>query len=112
STAFAPMTAPLDFRFAFHPSTVREPNLWQPLRYVDGTGTLVTPRFVGAHWQRVTPFALTSSAQQRSPNGPALYGSSEFVEQAEALLEISAGLTDEERVIALYWADGPRSELP
>lgn len=32
--------------------------------------------------------------------------------QAEALLELSAGLTDEEKVIALYWSDGPRSELP
>ena len=111
-TGFASVNAPMDIRFAFDPSTVSDPNRWQPLRYVDGTGTLVTPRFVGAQWQRVTPFALTSSAQQRSPNGPALYGSSEFVEQAEALLEISAGLTDEQKVIALYWADGPRSELP
>ena len=111
-TGFAPANGPMDIRFAFDPSTVSDPNRWQPLRYVDGTGTLVTPRFVGAQWQRVTPFALTSSAQERSPNGPALYGSGEFVDQAEALLEISAGLTDEQKVIALYWADGPRSELP
>jgi hypothetical protein len=28
------------------------------------------------------------------------------------LLELSAGLTDEQKMIAEYWADGPRSELP
>jgi hypothetical protein len=111
-TGFVPANAPMDIRFAFDASTVSDPNLWQPLRYVDGTGAVVAPRFVGAQWQRVSPFALTSSAQQRSPTGPARYGSSGFVEQAEALLEISAGLTDEQKVIALYWADGPRSELP
>ena len=33
---------------------------WQPLRYVDGSGELVTPGFVGAQWQHVTTFALTS----------------------------------------------------
>jgi hypothetical protein len=111
-TGFVPLNAPMDIRFPFDLSTVSHPNLWQPLRYVDASGALVTPRFVGAQWQRVTPFALTSSAQQRSPTGPALYGSSEFVAQAEALLELSASLTDEQKVIALYWADGPRSELP
>jgi len=28
------------------------------------------------------------------------------------LLELSAGLTDEQKMIAEYWADGPHSELP
>src|SRR5439155_59685 len=32
--------------------------------------------------------------------------------QAQALLDISGGLTDEQKMIAEYWADGPRSELP
>jgi hypothetical protein len=48
----------------------------------------------------------------RSSTGPARYGSSEYLEQAQALIDISAGLTDEQKVIAEYWADGPRSELP
>src|SRR5439155_17588048 len=71
-TGFAPVNSPMDIRFAFDPSTASDPNRWQPLRYVDGTGTLVTPRFVGAHCQRVTPFALTSRPPQRSPEGPPL----------------------------------------
>jgi hypothetical protein len=111
-TGFVPVNAPMDIRFPFDPSTVTDPNLWQPLRYVDGSGAVVTPPFVGAQWQRVTPFALTSSAEERSPTGAARYGSSEFTVQAEALVELSASLTDEQKMIAIYWADGPRSELP
>jgi len=103
---------PMDIRVAFDRATVHDPNLWQPLRYVDGTGTLVTQPFVGAQWQRVAPFALTSSAQLRSPTGPAKYGSHDYVVQADALLGLSAGLTDEHKMIAEYWADGPHSELP
>jgi hypothetical protein len=73
---------------------------------------LVTQLFVGAHWQRVVPFALASSVQFRSPTGPARAASPEFRSQAEALLRISATLTDEQKAIAEYWADGPKSELP
>jgi hypothetical protein len=102
----------MDIRAAFDQANVHDPNLWQPLRYVDGTGVLVTQAFVGAQWQHVDPFALTSSAQLRSSTGPARYGSSDYLEQAEALLELSAGLTDEHKMIAEYWADGPHSELP
>ena len=69
------------------------------------------PGFVGAQWQRVTTFAL-SPGSQRSPTGPAKYGSAEYLDQAQALLDLSAGLTDEQKMIAEYWADGPRSELP
>ena len=44
--------------------------------------------------------------------GPAAYGSSEFRDQAEELLTLSAELTDQQKMIAEYWADGPNSELP
>jgi hypothetical protein len=111
-TGYRPVNEPMDLTGAFDPATVRDPNLWQPLRYRDPAGQLVTPAFVGAQWQRVTPFALASSAEQRSSAGPAGYGSAQYVAQAEALLQLSAGLTDEQKMIAEYWADGPRSELP
>ena len=35
-----------------------------------------------------------------------------FVAQAQAVLDYSANLTDQQKVIAEYWADGPSSELP
>jgi len=103
---------PMDIRYPFEPSGVHDPNAWQPLRYVDKSGNLVTPGFVGAQWQNVAPFALHSAAQLRAPTGPARFGSIEYLAQARALLDFSAGLTDEQKMIAEYWADGPNSELP
>ncbi len=43
-------------------SLVVDPDHWQPLQYVDGTGILVTQPFLGAQWYRVIPFALKSGA--------------------------------------------------
>ena len=111
-TGFVPANDPMDMRLPFDPDAVHDPSAWQPLRYVDGLGTVVTPPFVGAHWQHVIPFAMASSGELRSSRGPARYGSRDYESQARALLDISAGLTDEQKVISEYWADGPRSELP
>lgn len=111
-TRYTAQNAPMDLRVPFDPSLVHDPNRWQPLRYVDATGTLVTQPFVGAQWQRVTPFALSSAAQLRPAVGPAAYGSDLYQSQANDLLLLSAGLTDEQKMIAEYWADGPHSELP
>jgi hypothetical protein len=110
-TGYAPANEAMDTRTGLDPSTVHDVNRWQPLTYVDGSGTLVTPAFVGAHWQRVRPFALVPG-QLRSPSGPARHGSPAFLAQAQELIDISASLTDEQKVIAEYWADGPHSELP
>jgi hypothetical protein len=112
-TGFVPRNDPMDLiSGAFDPGTVHDPNAWQPITYRDASGAVVTPGFVGAQWQHVTPFALTSSGMLRSANGPARYGSQPYLSQAEQLLALSAGLTDEQKVIAEYWADGPHSELP
>ncbi|TMJ92913.1 MAG: vanadium-dependent haloperoxidase [Actinobacteria bacterium] len=110
-TGYAPANDPMDIRLPLDPTTVHDPDSWQPLRYVDGSGNLVTPGFVGAQWQHVITFAI-SPGSLRSSSGPARFGSPEYVAQAQALLDLSAGLTDEQKMIAEYWADGPRSELP
>ena len=110
-TGYVAANEPMDIRVPFDPATVRDPSAWQPLRYVDGTGTLVTPGFVGAQWQHVTTFAVRPGSL-RSTAGPARFGSPEYVAQARELVEISAALTDEHKMIAEYWADGPGSELP
>jgi membrane-associated phospholipid phosphatase len=63
----------------------------------------------------VTPFAMTSDDEFRSfvgLFGPAQYGSSAFTQQARALITLSANLTDRQKMIAEYWANGPKSELP
>jgi hypothetical protein len=111
-TGYVPANDPMDVRVPFDPTTVHDPNFWQPLRYVDTSGNLVTQSFVGAQWQHVTAFGLSPSSGLRSPSGPANYGSADYLAQARALLELSAGLTDEDKVIAEYWADGPHSAQP
>src|SRR6202171_2758008 len=113
-TGYTSANDPMDLRpgAKFDPATIHDPDRWQPLRYVDATGAVVTQPFIGAQWQHVTPFALTNVAQLRSPTGPAGHGIPAYESQARALLAISAGLTDEQKMIAEYWADGPRSELP
>jgi hypothetical protein len=111
-TGYQPVNLPMDLTADFDAKTVRDPNRWQPLRYLNAAGSLVTPSFIGPHWGRVTPFALTSGSQLRSSVGPAQHGSELYLSQAQALLELSAGLTDEQKMVAEYWADGPNSELP
>jgi hypothetical protein len=110
-TGYVQANDPMDIRVPFDPATVHDPNAWQPLRYVDGGGTVVTPGFVGAQWQHVRTFAV-SPGSLRSSTGPAKYGSTEYRAQARALIDLSAALTEEQKMIAEYWADGPRSELP
>ena len=124
-TGFTPANDPLDLtgypscapgqqtRPGFDPSTIHDPNQWQPLTYRDAAHPNGwTPTFVGAHWNRVKPFALSSASLLRSPTGPARYGTDVYVSQAQDVIDLSAGLTDEQKMIAEYWADGPHSELP
>jgi len=95
-------------------STIKDPNRWQPLTYFNGTA-VITQVFVGAQWNKVTPFAMTSPDQFlpfASRFGPALYGSYEYTRQARELIDFTANLTDEQKMIAEYWANGPHSELP
>jgi hypothetical protein len=102
-----------------NPASVLDPNHWQPLTYDDGATApkphIVTQSFVGAQWYRVVPFALTSPDQFRpfvAQFGPALHGSETYLQQSRDLITISADLTDEQKMIAEYWANGPHTELP
>src|SRR5438309_6341934 len=101
-TGYQAANDPMDLRpgAKFDPSTVHNPDRLQPLRYVDATGAVVTQPFVGAQWQHVTPFALTEVAQLRSPTGPAKHGTQAYESQARELLVLSAGLTDEQKMVA------------
>ena len=119
----------------------KDPNRWQPLRVptgklVAGNGkpmvdpqneaSFVDQTFLTPHWGAVRPFALNSGDQFR-PTAPPRLGSDEpytdatgktetndqaFRDQTAQVLQISGDLTDKEKVIAEYWADGPRSETP
>jgi len=94
------------------PDRIVDPNLWQPLRVPDGHGGSVVQQYLAPHWGRVIPFALATGAQLRPDIALPTYPSEEYRRQAAQILEESANLTDERKVIAEYWADGPASELP
>jgi len=94
------------------PDHINDPNRWQPLRFSDGRGGTVTPAFIAPHWGRVVPFALTSGSQFRPPEVPNLYPFGGYRVQVEQILHYSARLTDTQKAIIGYWADGPNSELP
>lgn len=94
------------------PDVVTDPNRWQPLRFLNRAGTtLVEQACLGAHWNRVVPFALPSADHFRPPP-PALFPHGSYRQQAEELIRLSAALGDREKVIAEYWADGPMTVLP
>lgn len=94
------------------PFVVNNPNHWQPLQVSDGLGGFVIQKFIAPFWQNVTPFALTSSSQFRPATGGQPFGTPAFKQQVDEVLAYSANLTDTQKVIAEYWADGPKSELP
>jgi hypothetical protein len=94
------------------PDHINDPNRWQPLRFSDGHGGTVTPGFLAPHWGRVVPFALTSGSQFRPPEVPNLYPFGGYRVEVEQILHYSARLTDTQKAIAEYWADGPNTELP
>ncbi len=116
-------------------------NHWQPLRVPTGTvrdaqgRPVVDPlrpdsyrdqSFLTPHWGSVRPFAIPSAAALLPP-APPRHGSQEpyvdamgqrstsheaFLRQVTEVLEISGALDDRTKVIAEFWADGPRSETP
>lgn len=93
------------------PDQIIDPNRWQPLRVSNGHGGFVVQTYIGPFWGLVTPFALRSSSQFQPPP-PARYPSAHYRQQAIQILNYSANLTDRQKMIAEYFADGPSSELP
>ncbi|RYZ97689.1 MAG: phosphoesterase [Moraxellaceae bacterium] len=90
------------------PTQINDPNHWQPLI----VGGAVQP-FLGAQWFKVVPFALTSTDQYVPANAkPAMYGSQKYIDQAKEVIAYQASLTDYQKSVAEYWADGPNSEFP
>lgn len=98
----------------FFPTSVEEiehPDRWQPLTYLNDENRPATIPYIGPHWGIVTPFALTSGSQFR-PAEPQNINSQGFLDQAKHVIDIQANLTPKQKVMAEYWADGPKSEMP
>jgi hypothetical protein len=86
------------------PDQVNDKFRWQPLRVGANVQRFATPQ-----WGRVAPFALTAPGQFAVP-GPDLR--KDYKKGLKDVVKFSAKLTDTDKAIAEYWADGPATELP
>lgn len=88
-----------------------DPNRWQPLLEPlrDPNGTV--QQFLGAQWGLVTPFGLESGDQFRPP-APPEFGSEEYLRLHQEVVDFNANLTDEQKIIAEFWEDGPGTSFP
>ena len=104
-----------------------DPNQWQPLIFSNGQACLDAGAgteetcpgiqcFIAPHWERVTPFALTSSSQFDDvvtiPPPDYLKNSGRYQDDVNDMIQYSRSLTTQRKLIVEYWADGPSSELP
>eukprot|EP01133_Synstelium_polycarpum_P016775 gene16775-19948_t len=108
-TNYAPRNDP-------QPAAMRFPDNWQPLLVPNRNGPSTPQSFATPHWAMVKPFSLKNGADMRPSIGPPLYTKNntrdELVIQALELISYTVFITDEIKVIAEYWADGPQSVLP
>lgn len=96
------------------PDAINDPNHWQPLRVTSASYPPhpLLQQFSDAQWGNVTPFALTNVVALLPVPGPPRTPSPAYLDQARQILQYSADLTDEQKVIAEYWMDGPNNEQP
>ena len=111
TTGYAPVNPPMPVMIPARADVIAEPGRWQPLSYLNAADEMRTPGFIAPHWGQVKPFALASGSALR-PGAPQSVLSQGFLDQARHVLDVQAKLTPTQKVIAEYWADGPRSELP
>ena len=106
---------------------IADPNHWQPLIFSNGQACLDSGSgteetcpgiqvFIAPHWERVTPFALTSASQFDDlltiPAPDFLRNSGQYQNDVNDMIQFSRSLDTRRKLIVEYWADGPSSELP
>jgi PAP2 superfamily len=111
TSGYASANPTLNPLFASMPEHIPYPEKWQGLEYLTSDNRPASPKFIAPHWGSVTPFALASGSEFR-PHAPQSILSQGFIDQAKYVVEVQANLTPTQKVIAEYWADGPKSELP
>lgn len=93
------------------PDALTDPNHWQPLSVPAGRAGQQIQRFTCAQWGNVTPFALVSALQYVPHPGPPHAPSNHYTQQVQQILDYSAGLTDEQKVLAEYWTPAPGAQI-
>lgn len=101
-----------DYQPAAPAQAAKNGQFWQPLHL---SGEEHGPRvqmFDCPHWGNVTPFALSSAVQFVPRPGPVHPGDPAYAQQTRQILQYSADLSDEQKVMAEYWSNGPAGEKP
>lgn len=112
ATKYAPQNSPIFVDVPTSRAQITHPACWQQLTYYNlASGQLKTPGYIGPHWGRVRPFALSDRSQPA--HGPVTdFKSQTYVDQARHVAMIQERLDAFSAGIAEYWADGPKSSLP
>ncbi|MFI7700299.1 vanadium-dependent haloperoxidase [Nonomuraea sp. NPDC049480] len=110
TTGYAPVNAPVVVADPL--TTLNAPGRWAPLTYRNRAGAIVTPPFLAPHWGQVASFSGSARALADAVPAPVPYGSPGFRAQAAEIVAGTAALTDRQKAISEYWADGPNSETP
>ena len=90
-SGYCPVNPPL-------PQPIKHEDHWQPQLH-----NHKPQEFLTAHWGLVKPFALSWGGQFR-PDSPITCDKEAFIKQADEVLDYSACLTDEQKMIAEFWA--------
>jgi hypothetical protein len=90
---------------------LNDPARWQPYEFTLANGQKVVRSFITPHWGKVKTFAVDNVPAMR-PAAPAPAASQKYQDQAQEIIGLTANLTEKQKVIAEYWADGPTSVLP
>jgi hypothetical protein len=94
------------------PDKVNDRWRWQPLRVPLGDPNGTVQKALTPQWRLVVPFGMSSPYDHEVPGPPRLPNGEWSPEDIVTELEDSSKLDDPGKIMAEYWADGPRSEFP
>ena len=85
-----------------------DPNRWQPKYFSDGRGGKFAPPCLTPYWQLVETITMDSASQFR-PGPPPMIGSVQLEKEVKEVIDLQAGLTDEQKALVEFMRDGPKS---
>ena len=88
--------------------TLNELSRWQPKYFSDGKGGKFAPGCLTPHWNK-TKTLLLDSANQFRPAPPPVIGSEQLKQEVKVVIELQAGLTNEQKALVEFMRDGPKS---
>ena len=113
-TNYYPVNPPQDQIGITNCSRLVSLNHWQQIRIPLPMGGSKIRNFLSPHMGRVKTYALINAYEVMPPPPPQLYTNThqKQLDEAAEVLKYSRELTEREKVIAEYWADGPSTKQP